>query len=86
MDFSTLGEAHGMLTDLLADSSLPINVTGTLRIIVDMLSPLLQGQFHAQNYPNSLEKQKAKEDEQQVLNQPDFKEDLHLPIKVKIAW
>ncbi|XP_065639277.1 cGMP-inhibited 3',5'-cyclic phosphodiesterase 3A isoform X4 [Hydra vulgaris] len=88
VDFSTLGEAHGMLSDLLADSSLPINVIGTLRIIADMLSPFLQSEFQRQTYTNPLvtmfEKQKTKEDEQQVLNQPDFKDDLPLSLKKRM--
>lgn len=85
MDLTILGEAHGMISDLLADSSLPLNVTGTLRIVADMISPLLQHSFHRnQSMPPSLltvfEKQ-SKEDEQQVINQPDLKDVVPLSLK-----
>lgn len=86
MDLTILGEAHGMITDLLADSSLPLNVTGTLRIVTDMISPLLQ---HSMHRPSSistplltvLEKNKNIDDEEQVKNQPDLKDDTPLSLK-----
>ena len=86
VDLTILGEAHGMITDLLADSSLPLNVTGTLRIVADMISPLLQ---HSMHKPPSLgaplltvlEKNKNIEDEEQVKNQPDLKDDTPLSLK-----
>lgn len=88
MDLTILGEAHGMISDLLADSSLPLNVTGTLRIVADMISPLLQHSFHRnQSMPPSLltvfEKQ-SKEDEQQVINQPDLKDVVPLSLKQRL--
>ena len=85
VDLSILGEAHGMITDLLADSSLPVNVTGTLRIVADMISPLLQHSFSKQHFSTALltvlEKSQFQEDEQQVMNQPDLKDDTPLSLK-----
>ena len=85
MDFSCLGEAHGMITDLLVDSTLPPNVIGTLRIVADMLSPLLQQGLHRQTFSNPLitvfEKTQVQEDQKQVMNQPDLKDDTPLSLK-----
>ena len=85
MDLTILGEAHGMITDLLADSSLPMNVTGTLRIVADMISPLLQHSLHRQSLATPLltvlEKTKNNEDQEQVMNQPDLKDDTPLSLK-----
>ena len=87
VDLSILGEAHGMITDLLADSSLPVNVSGTLRIVADMIYPLLQNSFNKQHFSSALltvlEKNQCQvqEDEQQVMNQPDFKDDTPLSLK-----
>ena len=85
VDLSILGEAHGMITDLLADSTLPVNVTGTLRIVADMISPLLQHSFNKQPFSSALltvlEKSQFQEDEQQVMNQPDLKDDTPLSLK-----
>ncbi|XP_066930711.1 cGMP-inhibited 3',5'-cyclic phosphodiesterase 3A-like isoform X1 [Clytia hemisphaerica] len=86
MDLTILGEAHGMITDLLADTSLPLNVTGTLRIVADMISPLLQHSLHRQGAPllTVLEKTKNNEDHEQVQNQPDLKDDTPLSLKQRL--
>lgn len=88
MDLTILGEAHGMITDLLADSSLPLNVTGTLRIVADMISPLLQHNLHRQSLGTPLltvlEKTMNNEDQEQVMNQPDLKDDTPLSLKQRL--
>ena len=83
MDLTILGEAHGMITDLLADTTLPMNVTGTLRIVADMISPLLQHSLHRQNGQllTVMEKSKTNNDQEKVMNQPDLKDDTPLSLK-----
>jgi len=88
MDVTILGEAHGMITDLLVDSSLPLNVSGTLRIVADMISPLLQQGMHRSSFSNPLltvfEKRQTDEDAEQVMNQPDLKDDTPLSLKQRL--
>eukprot|EP00112_Aurelia_sp_Birch-Aquarium-sp1_P014326 Seg3083.2 transcript_id=Seg3083.2/GoldUCD/mRNA.D3Y31 product="cGMP-inhibited 3' 5'-cyclic phosphodiesterase A" protein_id=Seg3083.2/GoldUCD/D3Y31 len=89
VDLTTLGEAHGMIADLLADSSLPQSVTGALKIISDMLSPLLQQSFHRNSFSSSLvtvlEKTQVHVDEASVKDQPDLKDDTPLSLKNRLS-
>ncbi|XP_065053831.1 cGMP-inhibited 3',5'-cyclic phosphodiesterase 3A-like isoform X1 [Rhopilema esculentum] len=89
VDLTTLGEAHGMIADLLADSSLPQSVTGALRIISDMLSPLLQQSFNRNSFSTSLvtvlEKTQVHVDEASVKDQPDLKDDTPLSLKNRLT-
>ena len=41
VDIAVMGEAHGLITDLLADPSLPPNVCTTLRAVSNLLSTQL---------------------------------------------
>nr|XP_033807477.1 cGMP-inhibited 3',5'-cyclic phosphodiesterase A isoform X2 [Geotrypetes seraphini] len=41
VDIAVMGEAHGLITDLLADPSLPMNVCTTLRAVSNLLSTQL---------------------------------------------
>ena len=90
MDITTLGEAHGMITDMLADPSLPPNVTSTLRIIGDMMAPLLQHGLTRNTFSSPLvtvlEKSNAQvqEDVEKVKDQPDLKDDT--PYSMKQVW
>lgn len=85
VDLTTLGEAHGMIVDLLADPSLPQSVTGALRIISDMLAPLLQQNFNRNSFSSPLvtvlEKAQVQVDEASVKDQPDLKDDTPLSLK-----
>ena len=74
-----------MIADLLADSSLPQSVTGALKVISDMLSPLLQQSFQRTSFSSSLvtvlEKTQVHVDEASVKDQPDLKDDTPLSLK-----
>ena len=74
-----------MIADLLADSSLPQSVTGALKVISDMLSPLLQQSFQRNSFSSSLvtvlEKTQVHVDEASVKDQPDLKDDTPLSLK-----
>lgn len=85
VDLTTLGEAHGMIVDLLADPSLPQSVTSALKVISDMLSPLLQQSFNRNSFSTSLvtvlEKTQVHADEASVKDQPDLKDDTPMSLK-----
>ena len=85
VDLTTLGEAHGMIVDLLADASLPQSVISALKVISDMLSPLLQQSFNRNSFSTSLvtvlEKTQVHVDEASVKDQPDLKDDTPLSLK-----
>ena len=85
VDLTTLGEAHGMIVDLLADSSLPQSVINALKVISDMLSPLLHQSFNRNSFSTSLvtvlEKTQVHVDEASVKDQPDLKDDTPLSLK-----
>ena len=49
VDIAVMGEAHGLITDLLADPSLPPNVCTSLRAVSNLLSTQLT--FHAIHKP-----------------------------------
>eukprot|EP00794_Sanderia_malayensis_P012831 gene12831-14148_t len=89
MDLTTLGEAHGMIVDLLADPSIPHNVSGALRIISDMLSPLLQQSFNRNSFSSPLvtvlEKTQTHMDEASVKDQPDLKDDTPYSLKNRLS-
>ena len=74
-----------MIVDLLADSSLPHSVTSALKVISDMLSPLLQQNFNRNSFSTSLvtvlEKTQVHVDEASVKDQPDLKDDTPLSLK-----
>jgi len=89
VDLTTLGEAHGMIVDLLADASLPQSVIGALKVISDMLSPLLQQSFNRNSFSTSLvtvlEKTQVHVDEASVKDQPDLKDDTPLSLKNRLT-
>ena len=84
VDYTTLGEAHGMISDLLADSNLPPNVASTLKIISTMIA--LPTAFHVGQRPfvspmtPLIEKFRDEHQEDKVKDQPDLKDDLPLPM------
>lgn len=84
VDCTTLGEAHGMISDLLADSNLPPNVASTLKIISTMIAPPTA--FHVGQRPfvspmtPLIEKFRDEHQEDKVKDQPDLKDDLPLPM------
>ncbi|XP_074613483.1 cGMP-inhibited 3',5'-cyclic phosphodiesterase 3A-like [Acropora palmata] len=88
VDCTTLGEAHGMISDLLADSNLPSNVASTLKIISTMIAPPTA--FHVGQRPFMspmtplIEKFRDEHQEDKVKDQPDLKDDLPLPMVGRI--
>lgn len=88
VDCTTLGEAHGMISDLLADSNLPPNVASTLKIISTMIAPPTA--FHVGQRPfvspmtPLIEKFRDEHQEDKVKDQPDLKDDLPLPMVGRI--
>lgn len=88
IDCTTLGEAHGMISDLLADSNLPPNVASTLKIISTMIAPPTA--FHAVQRPfvspmtPLIEKFRDESQEDKVRDQPDLKDDMPLPMVGRI--
>ena len=83
LDYTTLGEAHGMISDLLADSNLPPNVASTLKIISTMIA--LPTSFHISQRPfvsltPLIERFRDESLEDKVKDQPDLKEDMPLPM------
>ena len=84
MDYTTLGEAHGMISDLLADSNLPPNIASTLKIINTMIA--VPSSFHPGQRPfvspmsPLIERFRDEHMEEKVKDQPDLKEDMPLPM------
>ena len=84
IDCTTLGEAHGMISDLLADSNVPPNVASTLKIISTMIAPPTA--FHAVQRPfvsamsPLIEKFRDESQEDKVRDKPDLKDDMPLPM------
>lgn len=73
-----------MITDLLADSNTPPNVASTLKIISTMIAPTTafhtaQRPFVAQMSP-LIERFRDEHQEEKVRDQPDLKDDIHLPM------
>lgn len=80
IDHTTLGEAHGMITDLLADSNLAPNVASTLKLISTMIAPPTA--FHTPRsfmQMSTLVERFQDENAEKVKDQPDLKDDLGLP-------
>lgn len=87
IDPTTLGEAHGMLSDLLADSNLPPNVASTLKIISTMIAQPTFGSFsRAVNPMTTLVEKRCIPDEtinMEISEQPDMRDDIQIQT---VSW